>query len=186
MKKIILSLSVLFSSLLLVGCAFTKATASDAVKMFLDQYKNLSSDVLSDLEDVIDGEDFTDSQKNVYRDVLKKQYSDLKYEIVNENYDGDTATVEAKITVYDLYKAQNDAANYLNDNQDEFAGEDGVYDNSKFLDYKLEQMKKMKDTVEYTITFNCIKDENDKWQVQELTTDDLEKIHGVYNYDLDQ
>ena len=185
MKKLFLSLSILIGSLALVGCAWTRATAKDAVKNFLDQYKNLSSTVLTDLEDVIEGESFTDSQKEVYRDVLKKQYSDLKYEITNEEYDGDTAKVETKITVYDLYKAQNDATNYLNDNQAEFTGDDGAYDDTKFIDYKLEQMKKMKDTVEYNITFNCVKDEDDKWQVQELSTDDLEKIHGIYNYELD-
>ena len=184
MKKLFLGLSILIGSLTLVGCAFTRSTAKDAVKNFLDQYKNLSSTVLTDLEDVIAGENFTDTQKEVYRDVLKKQYSDLKYEIVNETYDGDTAVVEAKITVYDLYKAQNDAASYLNEHQGEFADENGVYNDAKFLDYKLDQMKQMKDTVEYTINFNVVKGEDDKWQVQELTTDDLEKIHGIYNYDI--
>ena len=82
-----------------------------------------------------------------------------------------------------LYKAQNDAANYLNDHQDEFKDENGNYDNNKFLDYKLDQMKKMSDTVEYSITFDVVKNEDDKWQVKELTDDDLEKIHGIYNYD---
>ena len=183
MKKLFLGLSILVSSLFLVGCSLTRSTAKDAVKNFLDQYKNLSSTVLTDLEEVIKNENFTDSQQEIYRDVLKKQYSDLKYEIVNETYDGDTAVVETKITVYDLYKAQNEATKYLNDHQNEFADDSGIYDNAKFLDYKLDQMKNMQDTVEYTINFNVIKDEDDKWHVQELTTDDLEKIHGIYNYD---
>ena len=183
MKKLFLTLGVLLSCLALTGCALTRSSAKDAVKLFLDQYKNLSTGVLTDLENVIDEEDFTNNQEETYRDILKKQYSDLKYEIVEEKYDGDTATVEAKITVYDLYKAQNDAAAYLNDHQDEFKDEDGIYDNNKFLDYKLEQMKKMNDTVEYTITFDVVKNEDGKWQVKELTDDDLEKIHGVYNYD---
>lgn len=186
MKKLILFLGVVFSSLALAGCSLTKSTAADAVKVFLDQYKNLSSSVMNDLEDVISQEDFTESQEEVYRDVLKKQYSDLKYEIVNENYDGDTATVETKITVYDLYKAQSDATNYMNNNQSEFTDDSGVYNNEKFLDYKLEEMKKMTDTVEYNITFDVKKDENDKWQVSELSNEDLEKIHGIYNYDMNE
>ena len=51
------------------------------------------------------------------------------------------------------------------------------------MDYKLEQMQKINDTVEYTINFNLTKDENDVWQISELSQDDLEKIHGIYNYD---
>ncbi len=185
MKKIILCLSLILTSFTLMACSFTRSNASDAVKIFLDQYKNLSSNVLGDLEDVIAKEDFTKDQEEKYRDILKKQYSDLKYEIVKENYDGDTATVETKVTVYDLYKAQEDATNYLNLHQEEFMTDTNILDNNKFLDYKLEQMKKMNDTVEYTINFKTIKDDKGKWQVQELTNSDLEKIHGIYNYDLD-
>lgn len=183
MKKIFVSLGVLLSVLVLTGCSLTRSTAGDAVKLFLDQYKNLSSSVLSDLEDVISNEDFSDQQEEKYRDILKKQYSDIKYEITNESYDGDTATVEAKISVYDLYKAQSNAASYLSDHQNEFLDDNGEFDESKFLDYKLEQMKKMSDRVEYTVTFDVIKDEDKKWQVNELSNTDLEKIHGVYNYE---
>lgn len=185
MKKIIVSLCILLGVFSLSGCSWTKSTAKDAVKVFLDQYKNLSANVLTDLEDVIKNENFTDEQADIYRDILKKQYSDLKYEIVNETYDGDTAQVETKITVYDLYKVQNDAASYLNENQNEFVDDNGTYDENLFLDYKLDKMKKMTDTVEYTIIFNVTKDKDDKWQVKEISDDDLEKIHGIYNYELD-
>ena len=178
MKKLFVSLGVLLSGLVLTGCSLTRSTAGDAVKLFLDQYKNLSSSVLSDLENVISNcqalEPFT---------ILKKQYSDIKYEITDESYNGDVATVEAKVSVYDLYKAQSNAANYLSDHQNEFLDENGTFDDSKFLDYKLEQMKKMSDRVEYTVTFEVIKDEDKKWQVKELSETDLEKIHGVYNYE---
>ena len=76
-----------------------------------------------------------------------------------------------------------DAAVYLNEHREEFNNENGEYDNTKFMDYKLEQMQKINDTVEYTINFNLTKDENDVWQISELSQDDLEKIHGIYNYD---
>ena len=183
MKKIIIGLSLVICSFSLMACSLTKSTAKDAVKIFLDQYKNLASNVLGDLEKVIDEEDFTKEQEDKYRDILKKQYSDLKYEIVSESYDGSTATVKAKITVYDLYKAQDNATKYLNEHQDEFLNEFAEIDTKKFLDYKLDQMQKMNDTVEYTINFNVVKGEDDKWQVQELSKSDLEKIHGIYNYD---
>ena len=51
------------------------------------------------------------------------------------------------------------------------------------MDYRLEQMQDITDTVEYTISFNLTKDDSGNWQINELSQDDLEKIHGIYNYD---
>lgn len=184
MKKILKVMLVMVFAITLAGCSCMQKSAKDRVEEFLDQYRNLSANVLGDLDEVVETEtDLSEEQKESYRDVLKKQYSDLKYEITNEEYDGDTAVVEAKITVYDLYKAQRDATEYLNKHRDEFNDEEGNYDSSKFMDYRLEQMQKTTDTVEYTITFNLTKDDDDNWQITELSQEDLEKIHGIYNYD---
>lgn len=185
MKKILLSIIAFISCLLLVGCSCMNNTAKDEVEKFLDQYRNLSSSVLTDLESVIEKENLTDEQKEVYRDILKKQYSDLKYEVIDETYNGDTAVVKTKITVYNLYEAQSSASSYLNSHMDEFKDEDGKYDNDLYLDYKLKQMKEVTDTVEYTIDFNVEKDDNGNWKVTNLSDTDLEKIHGIYNYDND-
>lgn len=184
MKKILLIFGVLLSALTITGCSFGNNTAKGAVEKFLDQYNNLSASVLTDLEEVITNDDFNDKQKDEYRDILKKQYSDLKYEIVEETYDGDTAVVTTKITVYDFYKVQNEASDYLTNNMDEFMNDNDAYDNSLFLDYKLKQMKNATDTVEYTIDFNVVKNEDGDWAVEQITTEDLEKIHGIYNYEV--
>ena len=184
MKKILKVMLVMVFAITLAGCSCMQKTAKTRVEEFLDQYRNLSASVLGDLDEVVDSETtLSEEQKEKYRDVLKKQYSDLKYEIVDETYDGDTAVVEAKITVYDLYKAQKDASTYLENNRDEFNDENGTYDSSKFMDYRLEQMQDITDTVEYTISFNLTKDNSGNWQINELSQDDLEKIHGIYNYD---
>ena len=184
MKKIFSIGLILVTCLAIVGCSCMKMTAKGAVENFLNQYRNLSASVISDMDEVVDKEtNLNEAQKEKYRDVLKKQYSDLKYEIVDETYDGDTAKVKAKITVYDLYKVQKEATNYLNNHPEEFNDESGNYDSSKYMDYKLDQMEKNNDTVEYTITFNLTKDEDGNWQVTELTQEDLEKIHGIYNYE---
>ena len=180
-KKIFLIVSLL---LLVVGCGCMKKTAKGAVQDYLNQYKNLSANVISDMDDVIDNENLTDTQKEKYRDVLKKQYQDLKYDIVSEKYDGDNATVDVKIKVYDLYKVQKDANDYLTTSGDEFK-ENGVFSNDLFMDYKLDKMKKTMDTIEYNITFNVTKDDKDNYKVSDLSNTDLEKIHGVYNYDND-
>lgn len=184
MKKVYKVLLVVGICLVLAGCGCMKKTAKGAVQDYLNQYKNLSSNVISSMDDVVNDENLTDSQKEKYRDILKRQYQDLKYEITSEKYDGDNATVEVKITVYDLYKVQKDANNYLTNSGDEFK-ENGAYSNDLFMNYKLDKMKKVTDTVEYNITFNVTKDDKGNYKVNDLSNSDLEKIHGVYNYDND-
>mgnify|MGYP003494553742 CR=1 FL=1 len=44
-------------------------------------------------------------------------------------------------------------------------------------------MKNYKDTTDYTIEFHVVKNDDSKWGVQELSTDDLEKIHGIFQYE---
>lgn len=186
MKKIFKLLTVAFVCIALVGCSCVKKTAKGAVEDFLNQYRNLSSNVISDMDEVIKNENLSDEQKEVYRDVLKKQYQDLKYEITSEEYDGDKAKVEAKITVYDLYKVQKEASEYMVAHSDEFNNDEGNYDNSLFMDYKLNAMQKATDTVEYTISFDVTKDDNGNYKVTDLSQASLEKIHGIYDYDTNE
>ena len=182
MKKLFGGLIIILSCRLITGCSCSKRGAKGAVEDYLNQYKNLSSNVISDINRVVDKEDLTDAQKEKYRDVLKRQYQDMKYKVINESYDGDNATIEVKITVYDYYKVGKDANTYLNNNQDEFK-ENGTFSNSLFMDYKLDKMKNVTDTVEYDITFNVTKDDNDNYKVSDVSQSDLEKIHGIYNYE---
>ncbi len=178
MKKILL---IVLMGVLLVGCSCSKSTARGAVEAFLDQYRNLSASVVGDMDDVVDAEEnLSDEQRDKYRDILRKQYTDLTYEIISEDYNDDVAIVETKITVYNLGKAQNDANTYLNDHSEEFYDEFNNYDLSKFLDYKLDLMQKNTDTISYTINFNVEKNADGVWQVTELSQSDLEKIHGIY------
>ena len=177
MKKL-LTLFLLF--LLLTGCG--RKTAKMEVESHLKKYKNLSSEVLVDLENIIDMENLSYEGEEKYRDILKKQYKDLTYEIVEEEFKDDVTYVTAKVEVYDLYKAQKDASIYLQNNLEEFNDESGVYDVNKYLDYKLDRMKDITDRVEYTITFTVTK-EDDEYVIAQPTQIDLQKIHGIYNYE---
>lgn len=179
MKKIC---SLILIVLFLAGCG--ENSARGAVEGYLKKYKTLDSEVLVDLEEVVESEDLNEKQKEKYRDILKKQYKDLSYEIVEEEYDNDLDYITVKITVYDLYKAQEDASIYLENNPDEFNKDNGTYDKDKYLDYKLDKMKNTTQRVDYTIVFTVTK-ENDKYVVEQPTENDLLKIHGVYNYDID-
>ena len=104
----------------------------------------------------------------------------MKYDIKDEKIDGVNATVTAQITVYDYYNAEKEANDYLNDHQDEFKKND-VYDKSLFTDYKLKKLKDVNKTVDYTIDFQLTKVDG-KWEVNDLSNEQLEKIHGVYAY----
>lgn len=184
MKKLlkVIVFSLVFS--LMVGCGCMKKTAKGAVEDYLSQYKNLSANVIGDMDNVINNENLTDKDKEKYREVLKKQYQDLKYEVVNEEYNGDTAKVDVKIKVYDLYKVQKEADEYLNNNTNEFM-ENGVYNSDLFMSYKLDKMRDAKDMVEYNITFSVSKDEDGNYKVINVSNDTTLKIHGIYNYEND-
>ena len=64
----------------------------------------------------------------------------------------------------------------------EFLKDDGTLDLEKFTDYKLKNMKKNTDKVKYTIYFNLTKNKNNKWNVDEVSEFDEEKILGIYEY----
>ena len=87
MKKILLCLISIFC---LVGCSIGPAnTPSKAVEEYLDRYVHNDDLVMNELDEyVIDKNDLKDEDKDTYKEVLKKQYSDLKYEITDEKYDG--------------------------------------------------------------------------------------------------
>ena len=177
MKKIIV---VLITLIMVVGCGKSEK-ASDVVKEYLDKYNNQNEAVMVDLEKIIKEENLSDNQAKVYKDIMIKQYKDLSYKISNETYNGDEANVTANIRVYDLYTAQKDAEEYKNNHRNEFIDNDRNYDANKFLDYKLEEMKKTTKTIEYTINFKVIKKDG-KWVLDKVNTETLEKIHGIYNY----
>lgn len=180
MKKIL----VLIISLLFIGGCAKPLTAKEVVEEHLEKYRSSSKEVMAALDEYVSSEDdLNDSQKEVYKEVLKKQYKNIKYKVVNETYDNNDALITTEITVFDLYKAQKEADEYLSEHQSEFYTSDGAYDKSKFLDYKLSLMKDYTYFTDYTIDFHVVKNDKDKWEVLELSNSDLEKLHGIYKYE---
>ena len=157
-------------------------TAKKAVDAYLKAYNNLSDEVLNDLNKVVEEEKLNDSQKEVYKEILQRQYKDLKYEIIGEIYNADEASVQAKIEVYDLNLVKKQASEYLKNNIKHFYDDKGSYDNNRYLNYKLDLMNSTKERVNHIIEFKVIKT-NEMWQIKEITSTDLEKIHGIYNYE---
>lgn len=178
MKKIFLILTVL----LLVGCADLSNTPTKRVENFLKDYQTLDSEVLNDLDNVISNDiTMSSEQRDNYRDIMKKHYQNLTYEIKDDIIDGDNATVTVEITVTDFGSVMNDAEAYMNNNLDEFNDESGNYSILKYNDYRLEKLKETKDKVKYTIYLNLTK-VNDEWVLNEIDQMTYDKINGTYRY----
>ena len=174
-KKLLIFLFLLF---ILVGCSKTTNTPKGEVQKLFSNYNSLSSDVLIQLDSVMESENLTDEQISKYKEVIKRQYEDLKYTINDEVISDDKAIVSVDIEVYDLNKVISDSDEYLKNNKDEFYVDDKL-DNNKFWDYKLDKMFDAKDRIKYTIDFSLTK-LNNKWHLDELLETDRQKIHGLY------
>ena len=176
MKKVIVSI---ISILLLFGCNLSN-TPSGVVEKYLDSYINLTDDVMMDLETTIAGENLSDTNKEAYKKVLTREYENLKYEIKDESIDGDKATVVAKITVYDLYKSDIESNNYMSEHMDEFLV-NNEFDNETYISYRIGEMLKMSDTIDYELTFKFNK-VNDEWVLENPSAETIEKLNGLYDY----
>lgn len=181
MKKYIIAVVIAF---ILTGCGTKNLmnTPTKKVEMFFENYQTLDDDVLEQLDNTVkQSTEFTESQKEEYKRLMKKHYQSLKYDIKDETVDGDRATVTAEIEVKDYSKIMSEADSYLEKNQKEFEDEEGNYSKEKFMDYRLEQLKKAEDTVKYTIELSLTKID-DEWKLDNLSDADMQKINGIYNY----
>ena len=168
---------------LVVGCENNLMnTPTKKVETLLNNYVTLDSKVLDDLDEILMKETvMTESQKDTYRDILKRQYQNLSYKIKDETIDGDVGTVEVEVEVYDYQKIIQEANNYFTNNPQEFLLEDmKTTDISKFNDNKLEQLKNAKDKVTYTLNLT-LKKVNNNWILDNLTDTEISKIHGMYS-----
>ena len=177
MKKI---LYIFLAVMLLTGCGEISNTPTKQVEGFFNQYQILDQDVLNDLDQIISKEEkFDATNKQKYRDVIKKQYKNLTYYVKEEKVDGDTATVTVEITVYDFASAMAEAEDYKNNHIEEFNDETGNFSGSKYIDYVIEQLDKTKERIKYTLDLGLTKID-DKWRLDGLDSDTEDKILGIY------
>lgn len=176
---------------LLVGCTDTTNTPSKKVEDFLSKYQKMDNDVLTQLDLIIDNDSEMDKdQKKEYKSLMLKQYQNLSYKITDEKQEDDTATVDVEIEVYDYQSSITKSKEYYNTHKDEFDDEDNddtsddtdndtTSSSKKYIDYKIKNLKDVKDKTTYKITFNLTK-ENGEWVVDNLSDTDIQKLHGLY------
>lgn len=168
MKKIV---SIFIFLLLLVGCSLANSPTSK-VEELLTKYQSLDKDVRDGIEEVINSENLTSSQKERYYKLLEDQYRNLSYEIKDERIDGDNAVVSTEIKVINYKKAINDTYNNYKDNDS--------YTLEEYNDSKLSNLEKEKEKVTYTIDFEVKKDKDGNWDISSLSNEIIKKIQGMY------
>lgn len=176
---IIISLCVL-AVLVILMCWFLltrEKTVEDITKDFFKQYTSLDEEIVKEIEYDFD-DALTEQQKSRYVSIMEKQYSDLKYTIVNVREEGPLAFVEVEIEVYDLQAVMEKADSYVEIYNDKFY-EDNELNMEKVVNYKLDALEKAEERVTYSITFSFSK-ENDEYVMNDLTDSDLNKIKGIY------
>ena len=174
-KSLFICLLILF---LATACSMGN-TPTDKVEALLKRYNSKADVVKTELGDYLNSLDFDDDTRSKYEEIYLRQYSDLTYEIKEEVIDGDTAIVTAQIKVYDYYGAEENINNYISNNESQFYDDNNIYSASKALLYRIGELTKTNEKIEYTLEFSLTK-VNDTWSVDTLTNEQLEKIHGTY------
>lgn len=172
----------LFVIFLFIGCTDLSNTPYKKVEDFFKKYQSLDKAVITDLNNVVNEKtELTDSQKEVYKDIMKKHYQNLSYDIKDETINGNDAVVTVEIEVTDFKKVIDEAQNYLSNNVQKFYNGSNVYDINLYNDYLLSKMKEAKDTVKYTLYISLTK-KDEKWELNTISDSIYEKINGIYNY----
>lgn len=164
MKKIILTF-ILIISIVLTGCSIAN-TPTAKVESLLSDYQKLEDNIAINYSDLAIDNNLSLDLQNEYNDLIKDQYQGMSYEIKEEIIDGDTATVTTSIKVKD-YK---EIINKYNKND---------YQKDKYHELIIDDLKDAKNMVTYTIDFTLTKDNEDNWQLDDLTNQMEEKLLGI-------
>ena len=179
MKKVISILLTIGIGFLLVGCSVNDNKPEEAVETFFEKYRNHDDNVITQLTETIKNEVMNDENKEKYQQLMEKQYDSLAYVIkdIDENDDEAIATVE--LTVLDYKSAITEAEEELEKEPAKFNDEEGNYDEDKYMKRKIELMEKVDTTITETINLSLTKDAG-MWKVNDLSNDDIKKLHGLY------
>lgn len=171
MKKIF---SIFILLILLTGCSLDmsmKNTPTNEVEKYLDSYQKLDDNILNDIDTLVQNTDYNIEQKAKYKEVLKKHYTNMAYEITGEKIVDDKAYVTASIEVTNF--------NLISLNDEDYKDENGVFDINKYHDDEIDALENANEKIKYDITFDLTKKDNE-WVIDNLSKDNIDKINGVF------
>ena len=182
MKKGIKTILVVICALLLFtgcSCALNDNKPEEAVETFFEKYRAKDDNIMTQLKETIENEELTDNSKEKYQELMEKQYDQFAYVIKDTKEEDNSAIVTVELTVLNYRSAILEAEEELKNNPDKFNDDEGKFSEEKYMDYKIEKMSKVNDTTTHTIDLSLTK-ENGMWTVEQLSSDDISKLHGLY------
>ncbi len=165
MKK--LFLIIFLVTLILTGCQLGN-TPTSKVEDYLTKHQMLDKSISTNYLLLSDDENINQDLQKEYQKLIQKQYQNLSYEVKDEKIDGNSATVEVAIEVVNYQKVfskYNKSNNNFEDDHKEI----------------INDLKKQKEKVKYTIYFQLTKDQKGKWSVDPLDSNDNKKLLGIYS-----
>ena len=165
-KVLLFALPILF--IILVGCEMANTPTSKVEDLFT-KYQKLDTDIDNGINNILEEQNLSESQKERYRKILENQYKNLTYQIKEETIDGDNATVTAEIEVTDLKKSL-----------EGLVFDSTIYTKETFDEERLNRLEKAKDKIKYTLELTLTKGSNDEWKLNALTNEQIKKIQGMY------
>ena len=179
MKKVLVILCVAILLFTGCSCSVNDTTPEQAVDTFFEKYRAKDDNVITQLMDTIENEGLLDEQKEKYQDLMEKQYDQFAYVIKDIDENDNDATVTVELTVLNYHSAILQAEEELKNNPEKFNDDQGNFSDDKYMDYKIEKMSEVTDTTTHTIELSLTK-ESGMWKVNELSSDDISKLHGLY------
>lgn len=165
MKKRIMLILIVFITFL-TGCDLNN-NPNSKVEELLAKYQSLDESITINPSALVNGNTLSEDIKDEYRKIIENQYRNMTYEIKDTKEDGKTATVTTEISVTD-FKSIQDKYNQTNYTVDEY---------NKLL---LDDLKNAKDKITYTIDFELTKDDKGEWSVDDLNSEQTNKLLGIY------
>ena len=144
-------------------------TPTSKVEALFNKYQTLDNEIDSEITMILNEQNLTESQKERYRKILEKQYKNLTYQIKEEIIDGETATVTTQIEVTDFKNAIADL--YF---------DSAIYTKETYDEEKLNRLEKATNKIVYTLELKLTKKNDDQWELNALTNEDIKKIQGMY------
>lgn len=152
-------------------------TYSDIMKR---QYKDMTYEIK---DETINGDNATVTAEIEVYDYYKankdaETYYNNNPGEFNDNNDNEGLVDKAKDAVKDAVNGAKDAVENGNNNDNNTNGNSS---DSKYLEYRLNQLTNTKDRVKYTVDFTLTKVDG-KWKLNDIDDATRQKIHGLYEH----
>ncbi len=174
---------LIMALILITGCGKTdEDPAITATKEYLETYQNLAETTVGPLTFLVEiNEEWSQANKEIYIEAIKRQYEDLTYKIETVNKYSNTALANVTITVYDLNQTKIDFEYYVEHdaNPYDFYDANDGFNEGTYYKVLFTRMLNEEDRVSYNIVLELVETDG-TWEVRQPSDETMEKIQGIY------